>query len=280
VGFDLTSGRGSRIVAVALVVLLLVCLFRGSAVADTPSAGDQEASSERIASAWSHLARGEAKRAYREFAREVPFWDTVARQSRGYLDCARGMMIAAIFMRDDALANAMWKQIGGGSLEPAADRLVFAGRWNDAFRAYRDATQDLAMVNPRANTPDPVIAAGVARALQGDFRGAIRAWSKPAVGGGPYDLTDKQTHWRGSHVRDWAIGQAPKQRGSQRPERQGSSLKWPSYMTATPWVSRCSCTFGRILRAAITPIGGHFRRNLNDAAFHLDKLGTKGAPTS
>jgi hypothetical protein len=202
----------SRIaVAIALIGLLLMGVFRGPAVADTPSAGDQEASSERIASAWAHLARGEAKRAYREFARELPFWDTVTRQSLGYLDCERGMMIAAIFMHDDARANAMWKQIGGESLEPAADRLVFAGRWNDAFRAYRDATQDLAMVNPRANAPDPVIAAGVARALQGDFRGAIRAWSRPAVGGGPYDLTDKQTALVGlarARLGDWTGAEA------------------------------------------------------------------------
>jgi hypothetical protein len=183
----------------------------GSAVAAPPSAGDQIASSERITSAWSHLARGEAKRAYREFARELPFWDVVQRQSQGYIDCERGMMIAAIFMRDDARASAMWRQIGGDSLEPPADRLVFAGRWNDAFRAYRDTTQDLAVNDPRANMPDRVIAEGVAHALRGDFRGAIRAWSKPSVGAGPYDLTDKQTALVGlarARLGDWAGAEA------------------------------------------------------------------------
>ncbi len=175
-GFNVTFGR-----AVALVILLLVGVLCGSAVARTSSAGDQDASSQRIASAWTHLAQGEAKRAYREFARELPFWDAFMRQSRGYIDCERGMMIAAIFMRDDARANATWRQISGATLEPAADRLVFAGRWNDAFRAYRDATQDLAMVAPRAPAPDRVIAAGVDRALQRDFaeryeRGHAARW--------------------------------------------------------------------------------------------------------
>jgi uncharacterized membrane protein len=196
---------------VALIGLLVMYVFRGPALAGTPSAGIQRASSGRIASAWSDLARGEAKRAYREFAREFPFWDAVQRQSLGYIDCERGMMIAAIFMRDDARANAMWKQIGGERLEPAADRLVFAGRWNDAFRAYRDATQDLAMIDPRAPAPDRVIAAGVDRALQGDFRGAIRAWSQGAVGGGPYDLTDEQTALVGlarARLGDWPGAEA------------------------------------------------------------------------
>jgi len=121
------------------------------------------------------------------------------------------MLIAAIFMRDDARANAMWKQIGGASLEPAADRLVFAGRWNDAFRAYRDTTRDFAVNDPQANQPDPVIAEGAALALRGDFRGAIRAWSKPAVGAGPYDLTDKQTALVGlarARLWDWTGAEA------------------------------------------------------------------------
>jgi hypothetical protein len=118
----------------ACIVLLIACV-PGTAFADTPCAADQEASSDRIASAWGHLARGEAKRAYREFAQELPFWDTFQRQSLGYIDCERGMMIAAIFMRDDTRANAMWRKIGGESLEPKADRLIFAARWNDAFRA-------------------------------------------------------------------------------------------------------------------------------------------------
>lgn len=198
-------------VAVAFIALLLIGGVRGPAVADMPSVADQEASSDRIASARSHLGRGEATRAYREFARELHFWDAFQRQSLGYIDCERGVMIAAIFMRDDRRANAIWQQIGGESLEPAADRLVFAGRWNDAFRAYRDATQDLAMADPRAPAPDRVIAAGVARVLQGDFRGAIRAWSQPAVGGGPYDLTDEQTALVGlarARLGDWKGAEA------------------------------------------------------------------------
>ncbi|GEM_PF-5112901 len=198
-------------VVVGLTGLLVMCVLHGPALAHSTSVGDQQASSRRIASAWSHLERGEAKRAYREFAREMPFWNAVQRQSLGYIDCERGMMIAAIFMRDDARATAMWKQIGGASLEPPADRFVFAGRWNDAFRAYRDATQDLAMIDPRAPAPDRVIAAGVDRALQGDFRGAIRAWSQGAVGGGPYDLTDEQTALVGlarARLGDWAGAEA------------------------------------------------------------------------
>ena len=206
VGVDLKSRY-----SVTFVALLVVGVLCGSAVARTSSVDGQKASSERIESAWSDLARGEATRAYREFARELPFWNAFMRQSRGYLDCERGMMIAAIFMRDDARANAMWKHIGGERLEPAADRLVFAGRWNDAFRSYRDTTQDLAMTDPRANQPDRVIAEGVALALRGDFRGAIRAWSKRAVGGGPYDLTDKQTALVGlarARLGDWAGAEA------------------------------------------------------------------------
>lgn len=203
--------RARIVIGVALIALLVMCVCRGPAVAGTPSLGDYKASSGRIAAAWSDLARGEATRAYREFARELPFWAAVQRQSLGYIDCERGMMIAAIFMRDDARASAMWRQIGGASLEPAADRLVFAGRWNDAFRAYRDTTQDLAMVDPRAPAPDRVIAAGVDRALQGDFRGAIRAWSQPSVGGGPYDLTDEQAALVGlarARLGDWTGAEA------------------------------------------------------------------------
>ena len=67
------------------------------------------------------------------------------------------------------------------------------------------------MNDPRANEPDPVIAAGVARALQRDFSGAIRAWSQPAVGAGPYDLTDKQTALVGlarARLGDWSGAEA------------------------------------------------------------------------
>jgi hypothetical protein len=207
----LGSLRRTNAVAAALFGVVLTFAFCGPAFAVTASAGDQQASSGRIDAAWGHLARGEAKRAYREFARELPFWDAIQRQSTGYLDCERGMMIAAIFMRDDARANAMWKQIGGASLEPVADRLVFAGRWNDAFRSYRDTAPDMAVNDPRAPAPDRVIAAGVARALQGDFRGAIRAWSQPAVGRGSYDLTDKQMALVGlarARLGDWTGAQA------------------------------------------------------------------------
>jgi hypothetical protein len=83
-------------------------------------------------------------------------------------------------------------QCGDRSVERASNRKPTDSfsRADGTMRfAYRDASQDLATVDPRAPAPDRVIAAGVARALRGDFHGAIRAWSLPAVGGGSYEQT-------------------------------------------------------------------------------------------
>ena len=175
--------------------------------------GDQQmASLARLDAAWHVLAGGRPREAYRTFARELPFWDAFSHQGLGYVDAERGMMIAALFAADDARMEAAWISIAG---EPDAaqpgDKLVFAGRWNDAFRAYRDATQDLAMEHPRYPEHDRVVSAGVDRALRGDYRGAIRAWSAAADGGGGYDLTDVQVALIGlayARMRDWPAAES------------------------------------------------------------------------
>lgn len=178
------------------VVTLVAALF----LFTTPSAhaakydlASQDAAFARLDRAWQLLAGGSPREAYRAFRPELDYWNDFQRQSFGYVDAQRGMMIAAIFARDDAAARAAWGAIAGGAEERPADSLVFAGRWNAAFRAYRDATLDLAAEDPRAPEHDRVVTAGVERAVRGDFAGAIAAWSRPAVGRGGYDLTDVQT---------------------------------------------------------------------------------------
>lgn len=137
------------------------------------------------------LASGKPTEAYRLFKRELIRWVPESRNSTGYVDCERGMMIAAIFARDDADAAQAWREILGKMPEPSGDALVYAGRWSDAFRAYQNATQDNARFNPTSG-PDPVVASGVRQALIGNLREAIREWSMPATTDGPYDLTDVQ----------------------------------------------------------------------------------------
>ncbi|MDB5094185.1 MAG: hypothetical protein JWO85_2286 [Candidatus Eremiobacteraeota bacterium] len=198
-----------RTAAFVAVLLLFACAFVEPAQGAAYDIAGQRAASARLDVAWQRLATGRPREAYRTFRAERAYWEDFSQQSLGYVDAARGMMIAAIFARDDARDDAAWQVISGRGTDATqpGDTLVFAGRWNDAFRVYRDATQDLAMTDPRAPLPDRVVAAGVSRALRGDFHGAIVAWSAPAVGGGPYDLTDMQVALIGlarARLGDWS----------------------------------------------------------------------------
>jgi hypothetical protein len=196
-----------RVATFVAALLLFAGVFAQPARAARYDLADQGAAFERLDIAWQRLAAGRPREAYRSFSAERTYWDGFTRQSRSYVDAASGVMIAAVFARDNAAADAAWHTIGGESdSTQRGDALVFAGRWNDAFRAYRDATQDLAMSDPRAPLPDRVVEAGVDRALRGDLHGAIAAWSEPAVGGGPYDLKDMQVALIGlarARLGDW-----------------------------------------------------------------------------
>jgi hypothetical protein len=191
----------------AVAALLLVLASTGTSSASGYDAASQGAALDRLTLAWQRLSNGESREAQRAFAHELAYWSPWSRQSLGYVDAEKGLMIAAIFARDDAQTASAWRRIRADSsvAEPAADALVFAGRWNDAWRTYRDGTHDNAMVDPHEG-PDRVVAAGVERALRGDLRGAIAAWSRPAAGGGVYELTDLQTALSGlarARQRDW-----------------------------------------------------------------------------
>ncbi|MBV8150071.1 MAG: hypothetical protein JO101_08715 [Candidatus Eremiobacteraeota bacterium] len=149
--------------------------------------------SNEIRKAWQDLAAGRPHEAYATFTRELPLWAAGSPSAPQYVDCARGVILSALFEKDDAKAKAALTAIVSGDSEPKGDALFFAGQTAAALRAYRDATFDNAVVDPRPHQPDRVIAAGVSFALKGDWFNAIRAWSQPAVGAGPYDLTDEQT---------------------------------------------------------------------------------------
>jgi len=155
------------------------------------SVSEQSDSLQPIDEAWTRLAAGKPTEAYRLFKREFLRWVPDGPSSMGYVDCERGMMIAAVFARDDENALQAWRKILGKMTEPPGDALVYAGRWNDAFQAYQNATQNNSAFNPSTG-PDPVVASGVRQALIGNLRGAIREWSMPANTVGPYDLTDVQ----------------------------------------------------------------------------------------
>jgi len=210
--FERALARASmvRMVAAFVVTGALLCSAT-MRIAGATSAGEQNASFARLKAAWRDLALGEPRRAYGEFSRELHFWRGLQVQSFGYDDAERGMMIAAIFTRDDARAEAVWQQVGAGTeREPAADSMIFAGTWADALRAYCDASRGELAVDPRPG-PDPVIAAGVERALRGDLHGAIVAWSQPTVAAGVWDITDEQTALVGlahAHLGDWTGAEA------------------------------------------------------------------------
>jgi hypothetical protein len=174
----------------ALIVCVLLSALPARALARI-FVSDQYLSLKPIDEAWMRLAAGKPTEAYRLFKRELLRWAPDGPSSMGYVDCERGMMIAAIFARDDEDALQAWRKILGKMPEPPGDALVYAGRWNDAFQAYQNATHDNALINPTSG-PDPVVASGIRQALIGNLRGAIREWSMPANTIGPYDLTDVQ----------------------------------------------------------------------------------------
>jgi hypothetical protein len=121
------------------------------------------------------------------------------KQHTYYVDSTRGIVIAALFAREDARASREWAFIRDSApdawvvAESRADRLAVSGRWKDAYRAYRDESVDNSMVGPVPHAHDPIVSDGVEHVLRGDFRGAIGIWQKPSTAGGPYDVTDVQT---------------------------------------------------------------------------------------
>jgi hypothetical protein len=157
----------------------------------------------RIKAAYALLGAGKAHAALRAFDSEMRFWRHDRNNGYGYIDTARGIVIAAIFAREDGRAGpalrALEREYGG---EPAGDAFVFAGRWNDAFATYRDATRR----EVGAVGIDPVIAKGADAARAGDFRGAIAAWSRTSSGAGPAYVHDEQTALIGlalARIGDW-----------------------------------------------------------------------------
>jgi hypothetical protein len=164
------------------------------------------ASYSRLHDAWAELANGDPESARSTFSHELELWRPLGTGSPGYVDAIRGIMLANLYDVHDVNALRVFHTIVAEmGAEPAGDRFVYAGDVQTALRAYRDATQDQAIADPRPG-PDRIVSAGVRLALRGDWFAAIRAWSQPAVGGGPYDLTDLQTALCGlayAHLKDW-----------------------------------------------------------------------------
>ena len=183
--------RAPRILTVAVASVILIASTRSPSALEG-SASLQRESLRRLSAAWNQLYAGSPREAYRAFAHEFPRWKPLGPSTLGYIDAERGMMVAAILAKDDATAQKEWGTILAAFDEPRADTLYFSGRVDDALRTFRDSTQDNALVNPHVDRPDPNIDAGVRSALKSKWRDAITAWSRPAVGGGTYDLTDEQ----------------------------------------------------------------------------------------
>jgi hypothetical protein len=159
--------------------------------------------SAKLDVAWGRLAHGEARAALASFDSVMPFWRRTRNVGGGYADVERGTIIAALFAREDGRAKRelqVIRQEWGG--ESRATALIFAGRWTEGLVAYRDETAH----EPLAEGVDPVVAAGVAAALAGDWREAIVAWSGVPSGHGPDYLEDYQTALIGiarAHLGDW-----------------------------------------------------------------------------
>jgi hypothetical protein len=143
--------------------------------------------------AWALVAAGDADRAYNLFAEQFRFWKQESADTLGFVDSERGTMLAALFAKNDRAARAMLQRIllNHTSLS-RADQSVFSGQWQQALMKYRSSTRDNAVVDPDPNQPDPIVSEGVALALRGREAEAVSAWSQPADGGGPYDLTATQ----------------------------------------------------------------------------------------
>ena len=141
----------------------------------------------RLDAAWSVLQHGEARRALQIFDSQLPYWRQHTGEGTGFADVQRGIVIAAIFARDDARAEAELRAIAGSQHEPAGDALVFAGRWDDAFAAYALQTAD----EPLSDGIDPVAGHGAAEARAGDLRAAMSTWALPSRGHGPSNVDDE-----------------------------------------------------------------------------------------
>lgn len=200
----------------------------------------------RLEQAWAQLARGDARGALRTFEISMRTWSHYGGVGTGLADAHRGIVIAAILAREDGRARAeldgIERESGGVS---AADRLAIAGRWNDAFAAYRDAT----VREPMVGGVDRVIAAGTDAARAGDLRAAIASWSQPPDGGGAGYLHDEQVALIGiarARLGDWNGAEDAwldaTRLGRAVPEWQ--SL-WPGNVTALQMLYRFRDRFAR-----------------------------------
>jgi hypothetical protein len=185
-------GPGSSLAKRSLVGILLVFLEAAKLVDASSAAMDEPSSPAALEAGWTDLASGRPREAKAAFVRGLATWGNISPNSGGYVDSERGLVLTYLYNLEDATAQRYFAEVlSRAGPEPDADALLFAGKFAEAVRAYRDGTQDNAVVNPIAG-PDRVVAAGAERALQGDMHGAILAWGRPAVGVGPNDLTDLQ----------------------------------------------------------------------------------------
>ena len=173
----------------ALIALISLCLLTRQ------QAGGQVAATS-VGEGWALLADGDPNEARSLFAQQLIY---LGRRIQGnsrpvdYVECERGLVLALLFQKQDNAARAMLDRIGREyAHEPPADRLMLAGHWPEALKAYRDSTSDNSITDPHPDQPDHVISIGANLALHGDLKGAIHAWSTAPDGGGPYDLGSLQ----------------------------------------------------------------------------------------
>jgi tetratricopeptide (TPR) repeat protein len=192
-----------QVIRTATLMVFAWCLTRTAAASDAtlaaleharddspanPPSAIAERGSDQLQNAWRLLAKGEATAAMRQFEQAMNYWRQHQSVGRGYADAQRGLVIAALLAKDDAGANRALNEIHGSVAMSRGSALIFAGRWNDGYAAFRDETAH----EPLMDGADPLIASGVEAARSGDRRKAIQIWSKPPDGSGGSYLHDIQ----------------------------------------------------------------------------------------